>query len=224
MSSSRPSRIGIAGLVLALLSPLFCGLTALPGLLCCLVGIRRRAYPAVSWAGLVLSGSVLAFIGFTLYGGAGGELPAWTPDPLHRAYANGFLAPSRLPRLPESARDVRVAFHDRFFNASLLLRFRATRADAERFCAALGAAEKRRIDPARGALVLSSNTYAAKTERAPREGAGARPIVYRARGKAWFDPSSIRRGAAFTGTRGDERYELFYDEERATVYLDWSRS
>ena len=56
--SKQPSS-GLMGLILALGSVLTCGLTALPGLVFALVGLRQKAYPKASWTAVILSVGVM---------------------------------------------------------------------------------------------------------------------------------------------------------------------
>ncbi len=56
---SRKPSSGLVGFILALGSVLTCGITALPGLVFALVGIRQKAYPRLSWTAAVLSASVI---------------------------------------------------------------------------------------------------------------------------------------------------------------------
>ncbi len=56
--TSKPSS-GVIGAILTVGSLLTLGLSALPGLVFGLVGIKQKAYPRLSWAAAVLSGSVI---------------------------------------------------------------------------------------------------------------------------------------------------------------------
>jgi hypothetical protein len=52
--AENESRIGIWGLVLGILGPFSCGLTAIPGIVCSVIGIRRKHHLIFSWLGLVI--------------------------------------------------------------------------------------------------------------------------------------------------------------------------
>ena len=56
--TKKPSS-GLVGLILAIGSVPTCGVTALPGLVFALVGIRQKAYPRVSWTAAILSVCVM---------------------------------------------------------------------------------------------------------------------------------------------------------------------
>lgn len=94
------SVIGPVGLVLGIASAVTFGLTALPGLVCSIIGIKRKAYTVVSWAGAVVSASSIVFFYVAILG-----VPNWAPDIIKRPYADSRAGH---PDLPSTARNIRV--------------------------------------------------------------------------------------------------------------------
>ncbi len=63
--TTRKPSSGVIGAILAVGSLLTLGLSALPGLVFGLVGIKQKAYPRLSWTAAVLSGSVIILCAVT---------------------------------------------------------------------------------------------------------------------------------------------------------------
>ena len=55
LKSEKKSSAGVIGFILALVSFLTCGLTAIPGLIYSIIGIRRKGHRILAWVGLVIS-------------------------------------------------------------------------------------------------------------------------------------------------------------------------
>ena len=215
--------VGIIGLVLGLGAVWSQGFTALPGVLLCAVGIWKRAYVRLSWAGLVLC------IVLGLHGCPYVPTPGWVPDPIQRIGANRFLRAIDLPTLPRSARDIRYRYMG-FFAQNLWVRFQVPKEDAAAFLSGLGDRPVVRIGDGEGARqLISSSEYVELYGIALGEGKEldeSRYLVVRAIDDFSDRPIRFQRGLAYHREPGYASEDplglyVYYDEDTGTVYLYW---
>lgn len=202
--TSRGGRIGLYGFILALLSVLTCGITALPGFACSVIGIRRRSCRGLSWLGVIFS----LIWGLMILG------DVWPQGvPLPRPYADFVLLTHGEPALPVRAR--RVYFHtgSTFFDRWVYIRFSAPASEVARYVERLGARPTVPIGTrARGDAYL------------PEEKAGTapRPVALFPCEGEWFRPDRIRCGVEYPGRGsrpGSTRwFSIYWDQEADTVY------
>lgn len=217
-ATSGESNIGVVGLLLGLAAPFTCGITALLGYYCCVRGIRRKARPRISWAGLVVC-CVLGFHGCPLY-----PVPGFLPDFVQRWYADPSLRALGLPELPPSARNIRyhrVIRVDCFWG--LYARFQATPDDIDAYFAELGLTPDLRIGHGEGEVRLRGpdewreSDYFLPVAEKPRN-----PAVFP--GPRWWRPHHIRRGRAYHAQSynkdgGPAGIGIYHDEDTNALFL-----
>jgi len=62
MGIKKKSKIGILGLVLSILGLLTCSMATIPGLICSIIGIKRKNYLAYSWTGVIVACICIALV------------------------------------------------------------------------------------------------------------------------------------------------------------------
>jgi len=209
-----------------------CGIAAVPAAVVCVMSLRKRRQVVTSLIGLVLSVVSMFFWGLVYMSFTFSDLPAWTPNVIHRAYADYWLTGFNLPRLPASATDIRVSAGG-LFAKSLYLRCKVPPRDAERFRRQLTVEPPKLIDEGQDtSKVLGEREFLRRKIRALSAGTVFNESQYFIVPSmpewcgSWFQPSEVKHGWALKheDSMTPEGYAICYDRDSHLLLVFWHYS
>ncbi len=220
--------LSILACLLSPISVLTLGVPIVPGLVCSIIGARRRNYRVLAWLGILISS---ASISIWLYS-CPLSTPAFLPDPWLRSYvrSRGF------ENIPESAT------HIRFYKGGILCsffyaRFQMPPQEVDAFfkkescerVVKIGLGPGRRRILTYGQVkkllddALRCDSYDAYDS--VLTGTDTPFVIPPAREPfEWYTLEGIRRGKAVFWSEGPEGKSIYYDEDTNTIYYYWHYS